>query len=185
MSQIEVGMGKYGSASGSQSLHTDGLATCIRIAVAGTYTNGSNGRDRFLAHIAEDEDETDGTYQGLRDFFASIKTAQANHFKIDKVVVVLGDLTMESGYNSENERSRKNAEEQNDFNNEAVYEIRELVGFTKKVVNVAPHDPSEHYEMLITESKEILFKCEDDEDYEDFDAWYEKQSEGEGEEEES
>ncbi|KAF5970608.1 hypothetical protein FBULB1_9636, partial [Fusarium bulbicola] len=82
----EVLMDQYGTGSGADVLYTVGLATCVRVAVVGTYPAGARGRggkDRFLAHVSDTE-----PYAALQGLINSVNEAKRNGTRIDEARVV-------------------------------------------------------------------------------------------------
>ncbi|KAH7189614.1 uncharacterized protein B0J16DRAFT_397571 [Fusarium flagelliforme] len=154
-----VDMNEFKSASRDE-LHTDALKTCTRIAVVGSYSNGSRGMDRFLGHFAEEFDPIDDDTI-LDQLIEEINFAQRNGLAIEEAVVLKAD---------------DNDEVLDKFNEDIVSVLEQGIGVRAKV---ADHSANVKYEMLITEDKEIWFRPEavgiDDEekDWETYSEWAE------------
>ncbi|KAJ4113278.1 hypothetical protein NW768_011557 [Fusarium equiseti] len=154
----EVSMGDYSTAS-RKSLYTNAVKTCTRIAVVGSYSNGSHGKDRFLAHIAENIDPINGENTLLDQFIEEIDQAKHNGLVIEEAVVLKAD---------------DNDEDLDEFNRKVVHVIEQGIGVVAKV---ASHSADVKYEMQITEDKEICFRPEaegiddEEEDWETYSEW--------------
>ncbi|KAF5611460.1 uncharacterized protein FSUBG_2293 [Fusarium subglutinans] len=163
----EVLMDQYGTGSGADVLYTVGLATCVRVAVTGTYPAGSRGgNDRFLAHISEDE-----PHAALQGLINSVNEAKRNGMRIDKARVVVGDYSDNSDFDSNNESDQENNEEQNKFTAKVGASILELVGGSGSgKLKRKTHAEEKVYELRIDGQKRILFKWEDGAGWESSDS---------------
>ncbi|KAF5139343.1 hypothetical protein E5D57_003138 [Metarhizium anisopliae] len=74
----------YTAGKGNDSKETDGLATCIRVAVAGDYGDPeASGDDRFLAHVDDLEDPV------LEGFIPLVRTAIENGLHNLRAIMVV------------------------------------------------------------------------------------------------
>ena len=125
-------------------LHTDALLTCTRVAVVGSYSNGSHGNDRFLAHLSESFDPINGENTLLDQFIDKIKHAKRNGLVIEEAVVLTAD---------------DNDEDLDDFNRDVISVLQQGIGVSAKV---ASHSADVKYEMRIRADKGIWFRREAD-----------------------
>jgi hypothetical protein len=162
-------MGEFKSAN-EGPLYTRGLATCVRIAVTGSYKSHSEGADRFLAHISEQTDATG--YIGVQGLINTIKCAQRNNLEIDKIVVVVGDFALNDGHDETKKADRLNDKEQEAFSRKVLGDIKSGIDPKNNVkVNVADHAIDDPYMLRITEDKKILLKVEPNGGWETFEEW--------------
>ncbi|TWU71889.1 hypothetical protein ED733_001035 [Metarhizium rileyi] len=83
-SEDDVPQRHYTAGRGSESKETYGLATCIRVAVAGDYDDpDAPGYDRFLAHVDDLEEPV------LQGFMALVTTARQEGLSNLRAVMVL------------------------------------------------------------------------------------------------
>ncbi|KAF5562735.1 hypothetical protein FNAPI_3054 [Fusarium napiforme] len=161
----EVLMDEYGTGSGTDALYTVGLATCVRVAVVGTYPAGSRGgNDRFLAHISEAE-----PHAALQGFINSVNEAKRNGMRIDKARVVVGDYSENTDFNPNNARHKADDEEQDEFTTKVGSSIKTLVGDSSKLKRKT-HAEEDAYELEITSQKDIRFKQVGGQSWEDSDT---------------
>ncbi|KAK9437308.1 hypothetical protein VB005_08294 [Metarhizium brunneum] len=74
----------YTAGKGNDSKETDGLATCIRVAVTGDYGDPeASGNDRFLAHVDDLEDPV------LEGFIPLVRTAIENGLHNLRAIMVV------------------------------------------------------------------------------------------------
>ncbi|KAF5561936.1 hypothetical protein FPHYL_5932 [Fusarium phyllophilum] len=164
----EVCMDEYGTGSGTDILYTVGLATCVRVAVTGTYPAGSRarGNDRFLAHISDAE-----PYAALQGLINSVNEAKRNGMKVDKARVVVGDYSLNPNFNPNNARHQANDEEQDEFTAKVGSSILALVGGSgSKKLKRKTHAEKQAYELRIDGQKRIQFKWEEGATYEKSDS---------------
>ncbi|KAF5600013.1 hypothetical protein FPANT_2855 [Fusarium pseudoanthophilum] len=156
-SSDEVLMDEYGTGSGTDVLYTVGLATCVRVAITGSYPAGSRGgNDRFLAHISEAE-----PHAALQGLINSVNEAKRNGMRIDKARVVVGDYSDNHGF-PKNAEEQANDEEQDEFTGKVGDSILELVGGRGSgKLKRKTHAEEKVYELRIDGQKRILFKWED------------------------
>ncbi|RBR16321.1 hypothetical protein FVER53590_05915 [Fusarium verticillioides] len=133
----EVCMGKFSTSNGAR-IFTNGLATCVRVAVTGRYPNGgsNNGDDRFLAHVAESRHKS--ALQGLID---AVERAKGNGMQVVEVVVLI--LAADEGSPDA---------EQDDFNEEVIERVQNAIGMQQKVV-----EHTENYKMSVEANKRINY----------------------------
>ncbi|KAJ4011503.1 hypothetical protein NW752_008506 [Fusarium irregulare] len=169
-------------ATNRGSLHTLGLATCVRIAVTGSYSNGSRGNDRFLAHIAEQLTDDRSGYIGLQDYIYTIQDALSNGMEINEIVIVVPDVTRDAGYKPDKKKWQDEKEEQDEFNNAVIEEI-EKNNFGE--VKIAKHATDTSWELRINADKKIDFidETEDGAVYETYEEWKAYQSGSESDDE--
>jgi hypothetical protein len=129
----EVCMGKFSTSNGAR-IFTNGLATCVRVAVTGRYPNGFSGDDRFLAHVAESKHKA--ALQGLVD---AVERAKGNGMQVVEVVV----LILAGGSTDS---------EQDEFNDEVIERVQNAVGIQPKVV-----EHTENYKMSVEANKRINY----------------------------
>ncbi|KAF5625002.1 hypothetical protein F52700_9377 [Fusarium sp. NRRL 52700] len=164
----EVLMDEYGTGSGTDVLYTVGLATCVRVAITGTYPAGSGGRggnDRFLAHISEDE-----PHAALQGLINSVNEAKRNGMKVDKARVVVGDYSLNPGFPN-NAKEEANDQDQDEFTAKVGGSILALVGGSgSKKLKRKTHPEKKAYELRIDGQKRIQFKWEEGATYEKSDS---------------
>ncbi|KAG9504863.1 hypothetical protein J7337_004842 [Fusarium musae] len=133
----EVCMGKFSTSNGAR-IFTDGLATCVRVAVTGRYPNGRfNGDDRFLAHVAESKHKA--ALQGLID---AVERAKGNGMQVVEVVVLIL-----AGGSTDSEQDK--------FNDEVIERVQNAVGMQPNVV-----EHTENYKMSVEANKRINYAPE-------------------------
>lgn len=147
----EVKMGEYGTGSGSDKIHTDGLSTCVRIAVTGKYPGGTNhGYDRFLAHVAETTKKA-----ALQGLINAVEEAKRSGLQISEVVVIVADLQDNKDYEENPDKYEKDEPEQDAFNHLVATGINALAGAHK--VEFVEHGSDNHYYLEIQPDKEISY----------------------------
>ncbi|KAF4333227.1 hypothetical protein FBEOM_12962 [Fusarium beomiforme] len=163
-------MNEYGTGSGTKKLFTHSLATCVRVAIVGTYPAGRSGDDRFLAHIPDVKPRA-----ALQGLINSVNAAKRNGMVIDKARVVVGDFHENSGHDSDDPVMKAKEEGQDGFCQIVGSSIMALVGDSTKVKRKT-HAEKKPYHLEITGAKEIKFKLEGGNHWEDSDT--ESESEG-------
>ncbi|KAF4948142.1 hypothetical protein FGADI_9837 [Fusarium gaditjirri] len=137
----EVSMGKFGTSKGGR-IYTVGLATCVRVAVTGQYPNGSgsNGDDRFLAHVAESKYKA-----ALQVLIDAVERAKGNGLQVTEVVVV---ILADQGSSADSD--------QDEFNSDVIKKVRDAIGQPK----VIEHTSDDNYKMSVEANKRITYAAE-------------------------
>ncbi|KJK74380.1 hypothetical protein H634G_10287 [Metarhizium anisopliae BRIP 53293] len=149
----------YTAGKGNDSKRTDGLATCIRVAVAGDYDySEASGDDRFLAHVDDLEDPV------LGGFIGRVRAAIENGLHNLRAIMV----APQPGTDADNPDGTNDYQLRQD-------EIFDLIGTVvdHNNIQIESHDNDQSWYLTIHGNKDFDFGCEssdvDDDDDDDND----------------